>query len=147
MTKQKTMLAKVSQTIDAPVADVWNTLTDPEMIAQYMFGTAVTSDWRVGSLITWEGEWKGERYKDHGVILVVEPGRRLVYTHFSPLSGKPDVAENYHTITFELESAGKLTTLTLSQDNNRTQQGREYAEKNWRIMLEKLRDFLEGKGR
>ena len=143
MTKQRTMLAKVSQTIDAPVADVWNALTDPKMITQYMFGTAVTSDWRVGSLITWEGEWKGERYKDHGVILVVEPGHRLVCTHFSPLSGKPDVAENYHTLTFELESAGKLTTLTLNQDNNRTQQDCEHAEKNWQMALENLKNILE----
>lgn len=144
MEMRKNLVATVSQTIDAPVADVWNALMDPVLTAQYMFGTTVTSDWRVGSPITWEGEWKGEIYKDHGRIVAVDAEHRLVYTHFSPLSGKADAPENYHTMTFELEGVGKHTTVTLSQGNNRTKQDREHAEKNWQMVLDKLKALLEG---
>jgi uncharacterized protein YndB with AHSA1/START domain len=38
----KQLVAKASITIDAPVAKVWEALTNPEMIKQYMFGTNVT---------------------------------------------------------------------------------------------------------
>ncbi len=97
-----------------------------------------------GDSITWEGDWQGKPYRDHGTIVVTEERRRLVFTHFSPLSGKPDRPENYHTITFELDSDGTRTLVTLSQDNNRTKQDREYAENNWKMVLEKLKGILEG---
>ena len=64
-------------------------LVDPAAIKQYMFGTTVESDWREGSSIVWKGEWQGRAYEDKGVILRLEPGRLLQYSHFSPLSGAP----------------------------------------------------------
>lgn len=139
-------VARLSLTIHAPIGEVWNALRDPEMIRQYMFGTIVRSGWRSGDIITWEGEWQGKPYKDHGKIIVSEDCHRLVYTHFSPLSGKPDLPENYHTITFELDGDGKRTIVTLSQDNNRNEQDREHAEKNWMMVLEKLKSILETLG-
>ena len=89
--------------IDAPTSQVWSVITDPESIQEFMFGTTVVTDWTVGSPINWRGEWKGKAYEDKGVILAVEPGKRLVHTHFSPLSGQADVPENYHTLTWTLE--------------------------------------------
>lgn len=136
-------VARLSVTINAPIGEVWNALRDPEVIRQYMFGTTVRSSWRTGDFITWEGEWQGKPYKDHGKIVASEDRHRLVYTHFSPLSGKPDRPENYHTITFELAGEGKLTMVTLSQDNNRNEQDREHAEKNWMMVLDKLKSVLE----
>jgi uncharacterized protein YndB with AHSA1/START domain len=136
-------IAKRSITIDAPVAKVWGALVNPDMIRQYLFGTNVVSDWKEGGSIVWKGEWEGKSYEDKGVILRLEPGRVLQYTHFSPLSGLPDIAENYHTVTLELSSQGKRTLLTLSQDNNATEQEREHSEKNWGIMLAALKQLLE----
>lgn len=137
------LVAKASLIIDAPVADVWETLLDPGQIKQYMFGTTVRSDWIVGGPITWSGEWEGKAYQDHGRILELDEGYRLVYTHFSPLSGKPDKPENYHQITIELDRDGTRTAITLSQDNNRTEKEREHAAKNWDTVLHNLRRLLE----
>ena len=87
---------------------MWDALVDPEAIRRYMFGTIVISDWTEGSPIVWRGEWKGKAYKDTGVILRLERGRVLRYSHFSPLSGLPDTPENHHTVTIELgEQAGR----------------------------------------
>jgi uncharacterized protein YndB with AHSA1/START domain len=140
-----TTVAKVSETIDAPIADVWNALVTPDEIRRYMFGTTVVADWREGGAIAWKGEVKGKTYEDKGEILTFEPQRRLRYTHYSPLSGLPDTKDNYHTVSIELEQENEATRLTLTQDNNATEQARDHAEKNWSLMLDGLRQVVQGK--
>jgi uncharacterized protein YndB with AHSA1/START domain len=136
-------VAKASATIDAPVAKVWDALVNPVMIKQYMFGTNVVSDWKEGRPIIWKGEWQGKWYEDKGVILKIEPNRLLKYSHFSPLSGQPDAPENYHTVMIELSSKGPQTIVSLSQDNNATEEARKHSEKNWENMLTGLKKLLE----
>jgi uncharacterized protein YndB with AHSA1/START domain len=139
----KGLIANASTTINAPSAELWQALVTPAAIKEYMFGTTVTSDWVVGSPIVWEGEWQGRAYEDKGIILQVVPERVLEYSHFSPLAGVPDVPENYHIVTVELSPDGERTRVTLSQDNNPTEQARENSEKNWGMMLAALKQFLE----
>lgn len=43
------LIAQASTTLSAPVATVWEALTNPVQIKQYMLGTDVVSDWREGS--------------------------------------------------------------------------------------------------
>ena len=136
-------VAKAETTIDAPPAKVWDALVKPELIQKYMFGTTVATDWKVGSPITWKGEWEGKKYEDKGVILEVQPQKRLRYSHFSPLSGLPEKPENFHNVTIELAPDGKQTAVQLSQDNNPTEEGRKHSEKNWEKMLAGLKDLVE----
>ena len=138
-----TYTASASTAIDAPPETVWDGLTDPDLIEQYFFGARVETDWTVGSPIVWQGEWEGEPYEDKGEILAVEPAERLVYTHWSPLSGEPDVPENYHTLTYELTAREDGTEVTMTQDNNATEEARDHSEENWTAMLEGLRELLE----
>ena len=137
------LIASVSTTITAPSADVWQALVTPAAIKQYMFGTTVTSDWVVGSPISWKGEWQGRAYEDKGIILQVVPERVLEYSHFTPLAGVPDIPENYHVVTVELSPDGERTRVALSQDNNLTEQARGRSERNWGMMLAALKQFLE----
>jgi uncharacterized protein YndB with AHSA1/START domain len=139
----KKLTAKASTTINAPTAKVWEALTNPALIKQYMFGTNVVTDWKEGSPIIWQGEWQGKSYEDKGTLLKIEPKRVLQYSHFSPLSGQPDVPENYHSVTIELSGNGKQTTVTLTQDNNETDEAREHSEENWQMMLDGLKKLLE----
>jgi uncharacterized protein YndB with AHSA1/START domain len=140
------LIARSITTVNAPVERVWEALVTPAQIERYMFGSEVRSDFQPGSPITWKGEWEGKRYQDHGVIKRAEPGRVLEYTHFSPLSGQPDLPGNYHTVTIELSMAGGATRITLSQDNNATEQARAHAQKNWDGMLAGLKKYLESGG-
>jgi len=137
------LIATVSSTVRAPVSEVWAALVTPKTIKEYMFGTTVKSDWKVGSKITWNGEWKGRPYEDKGEILELEPQHLLSYSHFSPLTGKPDEPDNYHTVTIELSEQPKGTLVTLSQDNNATEQEREHSEQNWKMVLEGLKKVVE----
>ena len=55
------------------------------------------------------------------MILEFEPEKRLVSTHWSPLSGVADSPENYHTVAYELSAQDGDTVVTLTQDNNATE--------------------------
>ena len=136
------LIAKAEVTINASAADVWSALVTPEAVRQYMFGAEVRSEWKEGSRIVWRGEWQGKSFEDNGVVLQVEPGRLLRYSHFSPLSGAADLPENYHTVTIELTETGPATRVVLTQDNNATEQAREHSAKNWQQMLGGLKKYV-----
>ncbi|HXU01204.1 MAG TPA: SRPBCC domain-containing protein [Polyangia bacterium] len=108
-----------------------------------MFGATVESDWQVGSPIVWKGEWKGKPFEDKGRILEIEQGKRLRYSHFSPLSGAPDRPENYHNVTIQLEGPDGAVHVDLSQDNNPSEKARDESRRNWSMMLDGLKKAVE----
>ncbi|MHC6218923.1 SRPBCC domain-containing protein [Arthrobacter sp. MMS24-S77] len=136
-------IASSSIAIQASADRVWSVLTNPEAIKEFMFGTDVVTDWTVGGPIVWRGIWKGKAYEDKGVILEFEPGRRLVNTHFSPLSGQDDAPENYHTLTWTLEPEGGATKLTLTQDNNASPDEAAHSKGMWDSLVESVKNIAE----
>jgi uncharacterized protein YndB with AHSA1/START domain len=140
----ETFIATATITINTPASKVWEALTTPDLIKQYLFGTTVTTDWRVGSPISYEGVWEGKAYRDKGVVLQVVPERLLVSTFWSSLSGQPDIPENYQTVRYELAAEGKGTRLTIVQDNNATQQDADHSAQNWSMVLDGMKKLLEG---
>lgn len=139
------LVAKTEIDIAAPAADVWQALTDPELIAEYFFGSKVETDWQPGSPITWSGEFDGKSYEDKGEVVEVDPERRLVVTHYSPLSGQPDEPENYHTLTYEIDERGDSSHVSMSQDNNKSEDEVEHSQENWSAMLAGLKKTVEGR--
>ncbi len=137
------LIAKSSITINVPVEKVWEALVTPSIIKQYMFGTEVVSDWNENSPIVWKGIWQGKPYEDKGVILKIVPEKIFQCTHFSPLSGVPDVQENYHTLTYDLSREGENTHVLLSQDNNSTEEDRKHSQEMWDSMLAGMKKLLE----
>lgn len=136
-------LATATTTVHARATAVWSALTDPTKIKQYLFGSEVTSEWKVGSPITYTGEWEGESYTDHGTILDLTEPKLFRSTYFSPLGGKQDIPENYHTITWVLTEHGKRTTVEVTQDNNESDDAARRAEANWKGVLGELKKLLE----
>jgi len=140
---KESITAKVSTTINASTEKVWKALTTPELLKQYFFGSDIITDWKVGSSIIYRGQWQGKPYEDKGKILKYEPEKLLVTTHWSPLSGVPDSPENYHTVSYELSDREGKTHLTLTQDNNASEEERDHSEKNWTLVLDGLKKLLE----
>jgi uncharacterized protein YndB with AHSA1/START domain len=140
------LVAKADIDVHAPASKVWDALIDPEMIKRYMFGATVESDWTLGSPISWKGEWKGKPYEDKGRILDIQPQHRLVFSHYSPLSGAEDAPENYHNVTIELDGSGENVHVALSQDNNKSAEAAEESRRNWLAMLAGLKQLVEGSG-
>lgn len=137
------LAAKADITIKGSVSQVWDALVNPDKIKQYMAGAEVVSDWTVGSPIVWKGEWKGKPFEDKGRILEIQPGRRLCYSHFSPLSGAADRPENYHTVTIQVDGDEGEVRVDLSQDKNASEKAREESSRNWNMMLEGLKKMIE----
>ena len=135
--------AAASTTIHASASRVWDALTQPQLIKQYFFGTNVVTDWKVGSPIYYKGEWQGRSYEDKGTVVTVEPNKRLVSTHWSPLAGVPDTPENYHTVTYLLSEHDGSTDVTIMQDNNASEEEKQHSEQNWKMVLAGLKKLLE----
>lgn len=137
------LTAKATTTINAPASKVWQALVNPEIIKQYLFDTDVISDWKVGSPITYKGEWEGKSFEDKGKILEIEPEKILKSTHWSPMSGVLDKPENYHTVTYSLADKGEATQVTITQDNNANAEEVKHSEQNWTTVLDGMKKLLE----
>ncbi|MGY4541665.1 uncharacterized protein YndB with AHSA1/START domain [Arthrobacter sp. UYNi723] len=137
------LVATSTITIGAPADRVWKVITDPAAVKEFMFGADLETDWTEGSPIAWRGEWEGKPYEDKGKILEVDPGRKLVHTHFSPLGGEEDKPGNYHTLTWTLEDQDGATTLTLSQDNNANEDAAEHSKGMWDMLVADVKKIAE----
>ena len=141
--------ARVSKMITASPEEIWAALTTPRIMKSYFLGADVSSDFQVGSPITFRGQFKGKSYEDHGAIQTADPQRRLAFTHFSPLGGLPDQPETYHTVTFDLAAVKGGTQVTLTQANllggpkPSDVEHRAEFEKNWITVLDGLKKTVE----
>jgi uncharacterized protein YndB with AHSA1/START domain len=136
-------VASSAISVDAPRERVWAVITDPDAAKEYMFGTELVTDWTVGGPIVWRGVWEGKQYEDHGTVLDFVPGSRLVCTHFSPLTGQPDLPENYHTLVWTLEGDDDTTQLTLDQDNNATADDAAHSKSMWDGVVASVKTIAE----
>lgn len=136
-------VAHAEATITAPPERVWDVLTSGEQRPEIMFGARTVTDWQPGHPITWSGQWQGHAYEDKGEVLVAERPHRLVVTHFSPMSGQPDVPESYHRLDYRLEPVDGGTRVVLEQDNNPTAEAAEHSAQNWQAMLDGLKKVAE----
>jgi len=78
-----------------------------------------------------------------GGLKQAEPGRLLKVTHHSPLTGDDDVAENYHTLRYELSQAGEGTAVSLTQDGCESEEQAKRFSQNWQEMLNGLKKVAE----
>lgn len=136
-------VAKSTVTINATPAKVWEALTTPALIKEYLFGTSVVTNWQVGSPIIYQGTWEGKTYEDKGIILQFVPEKIFESTYWSSMGGTPDLPENYKKVTYELEPSGNQTVLTITQDNNDSEEGSKQSEGNWSMVLTGLKKLVE----
>jgi uncharacterized protein YndB with AHSA1/START domain len=143
MPTDNSLIAQVTILINAPATRVWDALTKPELIKQYLFGTIVKTDWQVGSPIIYEGQWQGKAYQDKGTVMQIEPEKLLVSTYWSSMEGLPDVRESYKTVRYELSPEALGTKLTVTQDNNATPEDANHSAQNWKMVLDGIKKLLE----
>jgi uncharacterized protein YndB with AHSA1/START domain len=139
----KTLVLKMSVSINAPKSKVWDALTNPVQIKKYLFGTDTFSEWKQGRPIAFRGVWEGRPYEDKGTILAIEKEKILKYNYWSNFSGEEDKPSNYNNITFGLTEAKGRTLLSLTQDNIKTKEAQLHSENNWGLVLNKMKALLE----
>jgi len=137
------IILKVSLSISAAKSIVWKALVEPEQIKKYFFGTDTKTTWKVGSPITFSGEWEGKPYIDKGTVLQFEPEKMLKYNYWSSFSGTEDVPANYANITYAIEEKDGKTMLTITQDGIKSEESRAHSEKNWLMVMNNMKTLVE----
>lgn len=140
MTSQST----TSVRIDASVSEVWKAVTTPDLIKQWFFGVDTEAEWKVGGKLIHRGEYQGKPYVDSGEILEFTPPRRLVHSHWSDVSGKPDDPENREIVSWDLTEVEGGTRLTITELNLPSDEAARTSEAAWKAALQSLKDLLEG---
>lgn len=142
-----TQAVQVAAHINAPLASVWQALTGLEVLGRAFFGSKVETSWEVGGPIVFTGEWQGKQFQDKGEVMGFFAQKQLRFTHWSPLSGLEDRAENYHLVTFDLEPSGATTKVRLTQDTRKDtpldDATRRELVRNWSAVLERLKKASE----
>jgi uncharacterized protein YndB with AHSA1/START domain len=134
---------QLSMEINAPKSNVWDALVNPEKVKQYLFGTNLICDWKVGSPILFKGEWHGKAYEDKGILLRFEPMLILQYSYWSSFSGLPDAAEHYQIVTYQLREEKGKVILSVKQENCASEETKAHSEKNWTMVLGTIKELVE----
>ena len=123
---------------------VWEALTNPEIIKEYLFGTQTITDWKVGSDIIFQGEYQGKIYRDKGVIKEYIPNKLISYSYWSGFSGLEDKPENYSLVNYNVEAIGdKKTKFTWAQKGFADEKRYEHSKKGMKEFLEKIKNIIE----
>ena len=141
------LIVSKSIDIDADPSKVWDALTNPEIIKEYLFGTETITDWKVGSEIIFQGEYgenKEFKYRDKGIILKNVLNEEISYSYWSGFSGLEDKPENYSTITYTLAgSDNKKTKFTWTQKGYGNEDSYKHAVTGMDAFLVKIKEIIE----
>jgi len=137
---------EVSHTVEVnvPVSRMWEVLTQPEIIKEYLFGTETVTDWKPGSEIIFQGDYQGHKYRDHGVIQENILNKKISYTYWTGFSGLEDKPENCSLITYTLVATGdNKTEFTWTQQGFANEDGYKHSQTGMKDFLGKIKEIAE----
>ncbi len=137
------MILKLEVTINASISKTWEAITNPEIVKQYFFGTELKTTWKIGSPVTFSGEWEGKPYEDKGTILDYQFEKLIEYNYWSNFSGTEDKPENYAKISYHLSEKEGVTTLTITQDSFEIQEVIDHSSTNWIVIMNEMKKMIE----
>jgi uncharacterized protein YndB with AHSA1/START domain len=130
--------------VNAAPGKVWEALTNPEIIKEYLFGPETITDWKAGSEIVFQGEYNGIKYRDKGVVQKNVLQELLSYRYWSAFSGLEDKPENYSLVTYSLVDKGNnQTELTWAQQGFATREGYQHSMSGMDAFLKHIKDIIE----
>jgi uncharacterized protein YndB with AHSA1/START domain len=144
MTMDKTLKLAEAININATAAEVWNALTNKELIKEYFCGTETNTDWKEGSPISFTGTWEGKTYEDKGTVLKVEKEKLLQHDYWSSFWGNDVGAYERSVITYEISgNRNTETTLTVKQEGFKDASSPDHSISNWQGILKNIKKLLE----
>jgi len=139
---------KAEITINKPIEQVWDALTNPDMTEQYMFGCRVISDWKIGSDVDWVSKADGKEVTYvTGKLITFEPFSRFVYSVIDPFATYPKTPENHLIVTLILTEKEGATHVSASQGEYTTVADGEkrygHGPDGWSKVLTAIKGLLE----
>ena len=129
--------------INASIQKVWDTITKPEKIKLWQFGSDLITTWEVGTKIEFITEWEGTIFKQWGMVLEIESNNLLKYNLFAPRPDLEDKPENYFIMSYVLTSENGQTKLEIIQEDNRPNAVQEEPQGEENPILKSLKDIAE----
>lgn len=130
-------------TIKAPIQKVWDTLTNPELVKQWQYGSELITNWKIGNDIRFRTSWEGKVYEQWGTILDIRPNELIKYTLFAPRPGLEDKKGNYFIMSYILAHENNQTKLEIIQEDNRPGAVQEEPQGEENPILQSLKRISE----
>jgi uncharacterized protein YndB with AHSA1/START domain len=105
--------------LNAPINKVWDSLTKPELVKQWQYGSDLLTDWKVGSEIRFKTYWEGQIFEQWGKVLELVPQKLIRYSLFAPRPDLDDKPENYFVMNYILSEEKSFIRLDIIQEDNR----------------------------
>ena len=138
------LISSQSIIINARPEKVWQTLTSPSLISQYLFGAQTITNWNVGSDILFKINFEGEEFIDKGIVVENIPNKKLKYKYWSGFCGLEDKSENYSLVSYNIEKVeNDKSKLKWTQKGFADDQSRTNSENSLAIILEKIKAIAE----
>ncbi|MCZ2356131.1 MAG: SRPBCC domain-containing protein [Bacteroidia bacterium] len=130
-------------TINATTQKVWDTLTKPELVKLWQYGSDLQTSWEVGSKIKFETKWEDKVFEQWGTVLEFTPMTKLRYSLFAPRPDLEDKPENYFEMIYALTNNNGQTQLEIIQEDNRPNAVQENEQGEDNPILKMLKEITE----
>jgi len=132
--------------INAPIARVFEALTNSDEIPNYYPLKEVVSTWEVGAEVLYRGEVDGSSFTDYGVIEKLNKPNVYSYRYWSDNHGTERTPENHSLVSYTLTETLEGTELKLVQSNIRSEERYELMETQvWDFLLGSLKKYVESR--
>jgi len=129
--------------ISADLDKVWAALTQPELVKQWQYGSDFTTDWKIGSKISFKNEWESKVFEQCGTVLAFNPNKNLKYSLFFLGPDSEDKPENYFEMEYRLTPMESKTLLEIIQEDHRAEAQQEEVQGEENPILKRLKELLE----
>ena len=129
--------------INAPARKVWDTITKPEYVKLWQFGSELYTNWEIDSSIRFKTQWEDKIFEQWGQVLEFKPYSIIRYTLFAPRPNLEDKPENYFIMSYVLTEENGQTKLEIIQDDNRPNAAQEGPKGEENPILKSLKDIAE----
>ena len=130
-------------TIKASIQKVWNTLTLPELVKKWQYGSDMTTDWKPGNAIRFRTEWDGKVFEQWGTVLELVENKLIRYSLFAPRPDLEDKPENYFEMKYILTPENENVKLQIIQEDNRPGAKQEKVQGEENPVLKGLKSLIE----
>ena len=129
--------------IKASPKRVWNTITKPELVKLWQYGSDLITNGKVGDDIRFKTAWEDKIFEKWGTLLEIKPNELLRYSLFAPRPGLEDKPENYFEMNYVLTSENDQTKLVILQIDNRPGAAQEEPQGEENPVLQLLKEIAE----
>ncbi len=129
--------------IKASPEKVWDTITKPELVKLWQYGSDLITGGKVGDDIRFTTAWEDKIFEQWGKLLEIKPNELLRYSLFAPRPGLEDKAENYFEMNYVLTAENDGTKLVILQIDKRPGAKQEEPQGEENPVLQLLKQTAE----